>query len=353
MKENSSQDSSRPNKIRVGIFFGGKSAEHDVSINSAKNVLEALDTTKFTPVLIGIDREGHWHSVDSPALLNETLTQPGIDPLDTRHLSIDVAFPILHGPYGEDGSMQGLFEIADIPYVGPGVLSSAINMDKDVSKRLLKAAGIAVAPFLSVRLHNNVTFRDVKNALGLPVFIKPANMGSSIGVSKAATEEEFAIALDNAFEYDNKVLIEGVIVGQEIECSVLGNNSPKASVIGRIIPNTAAFYDYTAKYIDEDGALLEIPADLDPQVAKAAQKTAIEAYKILECEGMSRVDMFVTKDNEIVVNELNTIPGFTSISMYPKLWEVSGISYTDLITELIELAIERHAKRSHLKTLPL
>lgn len=331
-------------QLRVGIFFGGKSAEHDVSISSAKNILEALDTSRFTPLLIKIDKNGDWLELNNSFdVIAKIETMP----------KIDVALPILHGPLGEDGTLQGVFEIADIAYAGPGVLSSAINMDKDVSKRLLKEAGIAVAPFITLRSHDpRISFDAVSQKLGSPVFVKPANMGSSIGVSKASDEQTFNKAVKTAFEYDQKILVESAISGDEIECSVLGNEAPKASVIGRIIPNTAAFYDYTAKYFDENGAILEIPAAIDLSVAQAAQKTALQAYKILECQGLSRVDMFATKDGTIYVNELNTIPGFTNISMYPKLWEASGLSYTDLITQIIELAIERHAKRSTLRSKP-
>ena len=273
MNKNSSQRASAQGKIRVGIFFGGRSAEHDVSVRSAKNIIDALDRTKFTPVLIGIDQQGYWHSVDSPASLSDKVTQVVLSDaeltdsehqelellsfdfykkaLGNQRLDIDVAFPVLHGPYGEDGSIQGLFEVANIPYVGPGVLSSSINMDKDVSKRLLKAADIAVAPFLVVRPDRSIDFNAAANALGIPLFIKPANMGSSVGVYKVSNEEDFAKALDNALEYDTKVLIESAIIGEEIECSVLGNDSPEASAVGRIIPNSAEFYDYSAKYIDE------------------------------------------------------------------------------------------------------
>ena len=328
------------NKIRVGIFFGGKSAEHDVSVNSAKNVLAALDETKFTPVTIEIGKDGVWKSKESITSL-----------INSKKPAFDVAFPILHGPYGEDGSMQGLFEVAGIPYVGPGVLSSAVNMDKDISKRLLKAAGIAVAPSITTRSHQQpVTFQDASEKLGTPLFIKPANMGSSIGVSKVSTEAAFNNALKDAFQYDHKVLIEGAIIGDEIECSVLGNEHPRASAIGRIRPNTAEFYDYNAKYFDENGAILEIPANISPALAEKAQDIAIQVYKTLECQGMSRVDMFLTKEGDIIVGEINTIPGFTNISMYPKLWEVSGLSYTNLITEIIELALERHDKKMSLKT---
>ncbi len=297
MNKNSSQRASAQGKIRVGIFFGGRSAEHDVSVRSAKNIIDALDRTKFTPVLIGIDQQGYWHSVDSPASLSDKVTQVVLSDaeltdsehqelellsfdfykkaLGNQRLDIDVAFPVLHGPYGEDGSIQGLFEVANIPYVGPGVLSSSINMDKDVSKRLLKAADIAVAPFLVVRPDRSIDFNAAANALGIPLFIKPANMGSSVGVYKVSNEEDFAKALDNALEYDTKVLIESAIIGEEIECSVLGNDSPEASAVGRIIPNSAEFYDYSAKYIDENGAVLEIPADIAPEIVEAARKTAI------------------------------------------------------------------------------
>lgn len=358
-------------KIRVGIFFGGKSAEHEVSLQSARNVLEALDTSKFEPVLIGIDRDGSWHIQNTPLILKDgRLADLSIDPhesplsllpgkgellsLDSgrSNSTIDVAFPILHGPLGEDGSIQGFLELANIPYVGPGVLGSAVGMDKDVMKRLLRDAGIPVAPFLTFTASTQHLIKntDVFEQLGTPVFVKPANMGSSVGVSRATSAEELEKAIKLAFEYDTKIIIEQAIVGEEIECSILGNNQPEASVLGRITPRENDFYSYDAKYIDDKGAILEIPADLPKEVSDEARQLAIKTFQVLGCEGMSRVDMFITRDYRILVNEINTIPGFTKISMYPKLWEATGVPYPELISRLINLAIERHTQRSNLKT---
>jgi len=325
-------------KMRVGILFGGQSAEHDVSVQSAKNVVAALDTDRFEPVLIRISKQGVWQFEESGEPVSFTFGG-GQKPAD-------VMFPILHGPMGEDGTVQGLLEMAGIPYVGPGVLGSAAGMDKDVMKRLLRDAGIAVSDFVVIRAseRQDIQPADLIGRFGLPLFVKPASMGSSIGISKVASEAELAAALDEAFTYDRKVLVEAAVAGDEIECAVLGNDHPQASIIGRVIPH-ASFYSYDAKYIDDDGADLEIPAALDPAVADRARALAVRTFQTLECEGMGRVDMFVTQDGELVVNEINTIPGFTNISMYPKLWEASGLSYSELITRLIELALERFEAR--------
>ncbi|HEV2412363.1 MAG TPA: D-alanine--D-alanine ligase [Candidatus Saccharimonadales bacterium] len=361
-------------KVRVGIFFGGQSAEHEVSLQSAKNVVEALDKAKFEPVLIGIDKQGQWHLQDSFKLLEEGRTfdrtaletkgsdgvvtfLPGsqtrelVDSGSGRHdKPIDVAFPVLHGPRGEDGTIQGFFELANVPYVGSGVLGSAVGMDKDVMKRLLRDASVPITDF--VALHDvdrhEIDLDGLIDRFGLPMFVKPANMGSSIGVSRATDKATLQKAIDDAFQFDQKILIEKTIEGDEIECSVLGNEKPRASTVGRVIPKDN-FYSYDAKYLDDEAAKLEIPAKIPEAVVKKAQKTAVEAFKVLGCEGMARVDMFATKDGQILVNEVNTIPGFTMISMYPKLWEASGLSYSDLITELINLAIERFKKRNSLK----
>lgn len=357
-------------KIRVGIIFGGKSAEHEVSLQSAKNVLEALDKTKFDPILIGIDKNGDWHLQATPLLENGgksqalavdvTLGSLSLAPnnktlaLDTNGVpaTLDVVIPMVHGPFGEDGTLQGFLELAGIPYVGPGVLGSAIGMDKDVMKRLLRDAGIPTAPFLAFTFAQKGTInaQDVFKRLGETVFVKPANMGSSIGVARAKSAAELAAAIDDAFTYDSKIVIEGAIEGDEIECAVLGNSQARASVIGRIVPRQGDFYSYEAKYLDENGAVLEIPAELPDSVARHARDIAIKTFQVLECEGMGRVDMFLTKAGRVLVNEINTIPGFTKISMYPKLWEASGLSYTGLITELIELALERHQRKGALKT---
>lgn len=341
-------------KLRVGLIFGGESAEHEVSVMSARNVRVALDEAKYEPVLIKIDRSGVWHLVgDFDDAGQELAALPGRGALLVREtseeLALDAAFPILHGPMGEDGTVQGLLELAKIPYVGPGVLGSAVGMDKDIMKRLLRDAGLGVADCVTVT-SGNVDADEIIEQLGLPLFVKPANMGSSVGVSKVDTAETLKPAVLEALRYDTKVLVESAIVGDEIECAVLGNANPQASTIGRVVPQSASFYSYDAKYVDSDGALLEIPAKLPEDVMEQARQTALLAYQVLGCEGMTRVDMFAQKDGSLVINEINTIPGFTNISMYPKLWEASGLGYTDLITRLLELALERHATRAALQT---
>ncbi len=350
-------------KIRVGILFGGKSAEHEVSIRSARNVAEAIDKEKYEVRLIGIDKKGHWLAPQKSAALIGATSIPTSDvksivlaPESDGDITssegeekIDVVFPILHGPFGEDGTVQGLLRIANVPFVGAGVLGSAIGMDKDVMKRLLRDAGISIAKFIVATESAPVSFKQAHSELGLPLFIKPANLGSSVGVSKVTTEEEYAPAIRKAFQFDTKILIEEYIEGREIECSVLGNENPIASIPGEVIVHDE-FYSYDAKYIDERGASLRIPADIPPETTRLVQETAIKTYQALACEGMGRVDSFLTLDGRVVVNEINTIPGFTNISMYPKMWEASGISYTDLIDRLITLALERFEKQSRLKT---
>jgi len=326
-------------KKKVGILFGGKSAEHEISILSAQNIFEAIDKTKFDPVMIKIEKSGQWQM--------DAVNQ------------FDVIFPILHGPFGEDGTIQGYLKLADKPFVGPDVLGSAAGMDKDVMKRLFRDAGIPIGKFLTLKSCENVPpFSEVKAALGCgangaPVFIKPANMGSSVGISKASSESEYLAALKEAFQYDTKIVMEEFIPGREIECAVLGNEEPVASVPGEITPSHD-FYSYDAKYIDTKGASLQIPAKLDEETTKRIQQLAIKVFKTLCCEGLSRVDFFLKTDSSapdnIIVNEINTIPGFTKISMYPKMWEASGISYTDLITRLIEFAVSRYERDSKLKT---
>lgn len=361
------------NKIRVGIIFGGKSAEHEVSLQSAKNVIETINKDKYDVILIGIDKKGKWYLNDSlKYLLNETDPKliglnksekkvtliPSSDKAKLINLSnnnsqikLDVVFPIMHGTYGEDGTIQGMLKLLDIPYVGAGVLGSAVGMDKDVMKRLLRDANIPIAKFVVLRKYEltKIDFQTVKNKLGLPFFVKPANLGSSVGVSKVKNKDEFEKAIKNAFEYDNKILIEEYIKGREIECSVLGNENPVASLPGEVIPKHE-FYSYEAKYIDENGSSLQIPAKLDKNVMKNIQQTAVKAFEVLCCEGMARVDFFLKENGDVYVNEINTIPGFTKISMYPKLWEISGISYSKLIDKLIQLALERYEKEKKLKT---
>jgi D-alanine-D-alanine ligase len=267
---------------------------------------------------------------------------------------MDVVFPVLHGPYGEDGSVQGLCRLANMPCVGAGILGSAVGMDKDVMKRLLRDAGIPIARFATVlRGRTAPAFAALKAELGTPLFVKPANLGSSVGISRAGSAAEYEKALAAAFEYDTKVVVEECIVGREIECAVLGNTNPQASVPGEIVTGGShSFYDYDAKYLDEKGAELRIPAPLDAALTEKVRALALRAFTVLCCDGMARVDMFVKDTGEVLVNEINTIPGFTRISMYPKLWEASGVSYQELVDRLIALALERHSVEHGLKTVP-
>ena len=322
-------------KIKVGIIFGGRSAEHEVSVESAKNIMAAIDKNKYKISKLKIGKK------DRGALLLEKIKR-----LIGKS---DMIFPVLHGPFGEDGTMQGLLKLANIPFVGAGVLGSAVGMDKDVMKRLLRDAGIPIGRFLTIKEKDIPTYEAVVKNLGLPFFIKPANMGSSVGVSKVSEKKDFDKAIREAFKYDRKILIEENIAGREIECSVLGNDNPIASVPGEVIPKND-FYSYEAKYLDENDAVLEIPAKLSENTIKKIQNLAVKTFKVLNCEGMGRVDFFLKKNGQILVNEINTIPGFTSISMYPKLWEASGISYSNLIDRLIQLALERFKKEQKLKT---
>lgn len=353
-------------------MFGGKSAEHEVSLQSAKSIVEAIDRKKYDLVLIGIDKKGRWYlneasrfllHPDNPKLikLNQTDTSvaliPGQESRQLINLSsretvgpVDVVFPVVHGPFGEDGTVQGLLKLANVPFVGADVLGSAIGMDKDVMKRLLRDDGIPMARFVVFERfsRDKINFNEVRNQLGIPVFVKPCNLGSSVGISKANSEKEFAEAVSLAFQYDNKIIIEEYIEGREIECSVLGNDEPIASLPGEILPQHE-FYSYEAKYIDENGAILDIPAKLADDIIRNVQDYAIKAFKTLCCKGMARVDFFLKANEDIIVSEINTIPGFTKISMYPKLWEVSGISYSELIDKLIQLAIERFEREQELK----
>ena len=337
-------------KIQVGILFGGRSVEHEISLLSARSVVEALDKNKYESVLIGINKAGEWflHADLDQCLLeadnakqiqlksseeNVTMVakQNG-NPLvslsgKALNCAIDVIFPVLHGTYGEDGTMQGLLKLANIPFVGSGVLASAVGMDKDVMKRLLKEAGISTAKSLTLYAHSfkTVTFEEIEAELGVPFFVKPANLGSSVGVSKVKNKAEFLQKINFAFQFDRKVLLETMIVGREIECAVLGNEHPIASKPGEVIPQHE-FYSYEAKYLDDNGALFAIPALLPEETIAAIQALSLKTYIVLGCEGMARVDMFLQEDGQIFLNEVNTLPGFTKISMYPKLWEVSGLS---------------------------
>lgn len=358
-------------KLRVGIVFGGKSAEHEVSLQSAKNIVDAIDKTKFDVVLLGIDKQGQWHINDEhnyllnaadPAriALNHSGVNLAVAPgqqhgqlIDARAASplpqLDVVFPIVHGTLGEDGSLQGMLRMANLPFVGSGVLGSAVSMDKDVAKRLLRDAGLNVAPFVTLTRSNRdkYHFAELAETLGVPLFVKPANQGSSVGVSKVTTAAQYQEAVALAFRFDTKVVVEKGITGREIECAILGNDDPQASTCGEIVINSD-FYSYDTKYIDDKGAQVVVPADLPREINDKIRAIAIRAYQALECSGMSRVDVFLTPENEVIINEINTLPGFTNISMYPKLWQASGIGYQALITRLIELAIERHQQESAL-----
>lgn len=350
-------------KTKIIVIFGGQSVEHEVSLLSAKNIISSLDRNKYDVIPIGITKKGSW--VQGPTLLqlaqNATPTSQVTGSLTTNPNSVItsikanfVVFPVLHGTNGEDGTLQGFLEMTKVPYVGANVLGSAVGMDKDVQKRLLRDAKIPTAKF--VVLTNRFTLAALP--LPFPVFVKPANLGSSVGITKVKRKTDLLKAVNLAFKYDRKVIIEQAINGREIEISVLGNEDPIASLPGEIVPQGKhEYYDYAAKYLDENGAKLLVPAKLTSSQIKIAQKLAIKAYKTLCCEGMARVDMFLSKNlpagrrgSKFYINEINTIPGFTSISMYPKLWEISGISQSQLLDKLIQLAIARFNKSKKLQS---
>lgn len=349
------------NKKHIAVLCGGQSLEHEVSVSSAANILRALNPEKFQVTVIGIDKQGAWHLLAPEALLAHQGLGQVTDitaiashvpiclsdrqhflPLQADLPPIDVVFPVLHGPNGEDGTIQGLLKLAKIPFVGSDVLGSALSMDKDVMKRVARDAGLPIVDFMVVHRHQRatLTFDDVVECLGLPFFVKPCNLGSSVGVRKVHDDSEFLPALEAAFQLDPKIIIEQGIQAREIECAVLGNDAPKASVLGEIIPQHE-FYSYEAKYLDDQGAQLVIPAKLPPEVAVQVQDLAVQAFQALNCRGLARVDFFLDPELRIYFNELNTIPGFTSISMYPMLWQASGVDYPTLIESLIELAEQR------------
>jgi D-alanine-D-alanine ligase len=355
-------------RLRVGVLFGGRSGEHEVSLASAASVIRGLDPDKYEAVPIGITKEGHWLiGAGAQKMLPEVLkggqrVMMTADPTDAALVKLDgsgggtrldVVFPVMHGTYGEDGTIQGLLDLAGLPFVGAGVLGSAIAMDKDVAKRLLQAAKIPVVPWVAVpRIEWEKNPGDIEqtieNKFQYPVFVKPATLGSSVGMTKVHSREELAPALNLATEFAQKILVERAMVAREIEVSVLGNSDPAASVPGEIVPHRE-FYDYAAKYLEE-GTQLLIPAKLKPAQVKKFKKLAVDAFRALELSGMARVDFFLEKEGgKIYLNEVNTIPGFTSISMYPKLWEASGISFRDLIDKLIELALEQHREKARTK----
>lgn len=357
-------------KIRLALLYGGRSGEHDVSIASATSVMQAIDRQKYDVLPVYLTPEGRWLPGVEPArltagarpaaapvaLFSSDPQQPGLLPLSEaevqprRAQAVDVVFPLLHGTYGEDGTVQGLLELANVPYVGSGVLGSAAGMDKDVMKTLFAAAGLPVVPHVLVRRHDwerqpAVVKDRVLQTLRLPVFVKPANLGSSVGISKVRDTAGLSEALDLACRYDRRVLVEQGLDCREFECSVLGNDEPQASVIGEIVPSRE-FYDYQAKYSDDETSELRIPADIDAGLADNLRAMAVTAFQAVDAAGLARVDFFFeTRTGKPYLNEINTLPGFTTISMYPKLWEAGGLSYAHLIDNLVHLAIERHQDR--------
>ena len=365
-------------KRKIGVLYGGRSGEHDVSLCSAASVVSALNSSKYEIIAIGIDRDGKWYVQDKPEIVGHkdfgkvlSLKKHGtwlvshFEQGNQLHLynmensgekvAVDIVFPVLHGTFCEDGTLQGLLELATVPYVGADVLGSAVGMDKDVAKRLLHEAGIPVVPSLTVnfqqwRNNQKSIMESAIDKLGLPLFVKPVCTGSSVGVKKVKEKTLFPEAVDYALQFDTRVIIEKAIDCREIECAVLGNENPAASVLGEIIPSHE-FYSYEAKYIDPQGAVPKIPAQIEPALAAAIRKMAVAGYLALGCSSMARVDFFLDKKtSEFYLNEINTLPGFTSISMYPKLWEATGLQYSDLLETLIELAQDRHKRKMAIKT---
>lgn len=349
-------------QLKVAIIFGGKSTEHAISLRSTRGIMGQIDRSKYDLKLIWIDLEGNWwllNALDPDERENArpiTLI-PGKDGariLNTESCQlegeIDVAFPVLHGIFGEDGTIQGLFKMVNVAFVGCGVAGSAACMDKDVTKRLLRDAGIGIAPYLCATREHAVSYEKACNELGSTVlFLKPASLGSSVGVHKVTNEAEYEAGLKDGLEYDIKVVIEPNIVGCEIECAVLGNEAPRASYPGEIVMETDAFYDFESKYISKEAAKLNIPAIMtDDQIAQMRQM-ACDAFTACGCEGLARVDFFMKEDGEMIINEINTLPGFTEVSMYPKMWGATGIGYTELLDLLIELGMDRYKREQALK----
>ena len=344
---------------RVAVIFGGRSGEHEVSIVSARSVMQALDPARWDVVPFGVTRTGAWLTPEQTlqaltaghtafkgggaSLLSSTAA---LDAL----ASCDVAFPLVHGTYGEDGTMQGFLEMADLPYAGCGVAASAIGMDKALMKALFREAGIPMARYAVLRSWEAAANEDqargyVESTIGYPCYVKPANGGSSVGITRVRSREDLSGAFAAAFAYDDKAVIEEEVRGREIECSVLGNERPEASILGEIVPDRD-FYDYESKYSSASATQLHIPAPLPDELAARVRELAVRMYAVMGCEGYARVDFFVTAEGDAIANEINTIPGFTSISMYPKLWEASGLGYRDLLSRILELGLERHARRA-------
>lgn len=348
-------------KKKIAIVYGGKSVEHGVSINSARNIFEFIDKNIFQPYLIGVSTNGTWYltknvskEIESGEALSLVLnpTAPSFKTAKGESFSVDLVFPVLHGTDGEDGSVQGLIKAMDLPMVGTGVLGSAMSMSKLVTKRLLKEAGLPVADFLSAYYseRDNLKFDDIVKKLGLPFMVKSANLGSSVGVTKVKSKEDFFTAIEDGFRYDDCILVEKYIQGREIECAILGNTPSEASLPGEIIISKQyEFYTFDAKYVDGDAVSIEVPAKLDATTQEKIRTFSISAFKALACEDFARVDLFLTQDGEVFVNEINTIPGFTNSSMFPMMWKERGVSFTQLITRLSELALERFQKSKRIE----
>lgn len=377
MEKKIQQFSKHKRKLRVGVIFGGRSGEHEVSLMSARSVLSALDPGKYEVVPIGITKSGQWITGDVAEALEsgddgtirmatllpdpESQALMAIEPGKSRPSALaevsqlDVVFPVLHGPYGEDGTVQGLLELADLPYVGAGVVGSAVGMDKAIFKAVMKAHDLPILPWVLVTKSDWTTkpeaiADEIEASMSYPLFTKPANMGSSVGISKCINRDQLIDGLSQAAEYDRRIVVEQGIEARELEVSVLGNNDPITSVVGEIRPRRD-FYDYVAKYVSDDSDLI-IPADIDPQMAATIRTLAARAYKLMDCAGLGRVDFLLDRENDrIYLNEINTIPGFTRISMYPKLWEASGVLYPELLDRLIDLALERYGEKSSLQTI--
>ncbi len=357
-----------PKKQTVGLICGGVSPEHEVSFNSARNIYKAINRKKYLVEVIGVSRTGQWQHLSEKTLMKVvsldkklgrllSLTPGQENPIGYKSgknnfPKIDIVFPITHGPMGEDGKLQGLLSILDLPYVGPDTLGASVGMDKDFTKRILKEGGVNVSPGAVLFKHEKPKYQELIKAFGLPLFIKPANMGSSIGVSKADNLKELKTAIKAAFQFDYKILVEKAIVGREIETAVLGNvEDVQTSGVGEIVMEKG-FYDYESKYLSPDAAKVVIPAKgVNKKDLKKIKETSIKAYKLLGLEGLSRVDVFLTPDGEVFVNEPNTLPGFTNISMYPKLWEAAGIGYSELIDKLLTLGLERHRRTQSFQTI--
>lgn len=350
-------------RLKIAILYGGKSVEHEISIRSATNVVANIDSKKYDIRLLGIDKAGSWYLNDSinddvdsgqPVSIKLDASSPNlIETKSGMEIQIDVVFPVLHGTDGEDGSIQGLFKSMNLPVVGSGVLGSAISMDKIISKKILKEGGIPVAPYteFSKSQKDDISFDKITKEVGLPFMIKSAALGSSVGISMVKTENDLMYALNDSFQYGDKIIVEKFIKGRELECAIIGNQDPKASMPGEIVMiKDYDFYTYEAKYLDEAAIRIMLPAEVDQAITEEIRRISIEAYKALRCEDYARVDLFLTEEGEIVINEINTIPGFTNASMFPMMWKQMGMTFKELVTELIQLCLQRHTDTKDLKT---